>query len=530
MVLEAPVVATSDGKLEGTQEDGIVVFRGIPYAAPPVGERRWMPPQPVEPWDGTRSAKEFGPVCHQWMDAAHPLTEEFKQNRTLFDSIMIVPGPRSEDCLYLNVWTPALDDAKRPVMFWIHGGGLENGAGSQPNYDGSSLARHKDVVVVTLNMRLGPFGYLRLKDVTQGRIPSTGNEGRMDEIAALAWVRRNIEAFGGNPDNVTIFGQSAGSIEVACLLAARPAKGLFHRAILHSTATHSASDVHRANRMATLFLENAGVSPDQPDSIRALTPEQLVHASAEMLPRMADEDPELGRMHFNPVIDGDFLPQRPYDAIRDGAADDISIMIGTTLDENRIMLGSEPPIALDSASAEAECRNFLGDEAPRVMAEYTRLLERRGVPSTPTDVLSAIQTDRGLRQPAILLSEALHERGNPGFHYVFTYESPVLDGRLRAAHCLELGPLFGTHREPGVREFSGDGPVVEELSKRLQDAWTSFARTGDPSCESAGEWPPYGAARETMMIDTEWSVEKAPYEEERQLWAMFPGDPKLGLF
>lgn len=520
------IVDTTDGQLEGIVQNGIFSFRGIPYTAPPINHLRWQPPQPVEPWTGVRSAKEFGSVSHQWMDSfpgqRHPV-------EIIGNSILIVPQSRSEDCLYLNVWTPGLDNAKRPVMVWIHGGGLENGAGSQPNYDGASLARNGDVVVVTINMRLGPFGYLRLADVTNGQIPSTGNEGRMDEIAALQWVQKNIATFGGNPGNVTIFGQSAGAIEVACLIAASPAKGLFHRAILHSTATHSAQTVDHANLITELFLQTAGVEPSDIDAIRNLSPEDLTRTSVQMLAAMAKLDPKLGRMHFNPVIDGTFLAQRPYDAIRAGGADNLSIMVGTTLDDTRVGLGNTPPMAMEYDAALAQVRNFLDDEAPRAMDRYTSFLKQRGAPHDPIDVVMAIETDRVLRQPSILLSEALLERGNPGHHFIVTYESPAYDGRLGSPHAIELAFIFGTHNDPQIQPFGGDGPVAEQFSARMQAAWSSFARTGDPSCDSVGHWPQYGRNRETMMIGQSWSVESAPFEDERQFWATFPGDPGLGL-
>lgn len=520
------IVETTEGQLEGLMHDGVFSFRGIPYASPPVGDLRWRPPQPVEPWSGIRSAKEFGSVCHQWMDnfpdRRHPV-------EIIGKSILIVPQPRSEDCLYLNVWTPGLDDVQRPVMVWIHGGGLENGAGSQPNYDGASLARNSDVVVVTINMRLGPFGYLRLAEVTNGQIPSTGNEGRMDEIAALNWVQRNIANFGGNPDNVTIFGQSAGAIEVACLLVAVPAQGLFQRAILHSTAAHSAQTVDHAIAIAELFLQTAGINPSDIDAIRALKPEDLTRTSVQMLAAMAKLDPKLGRMHFNPVIDGEFLPQRPYDAIRAGAADHLSVMVGTTLDDTRVGLVNEPPMTLEFEAAIAQLRTFLDDEAPRAMDRYTDFLQRRGAPHDPIDVVLAIETDRVLRQPSILLSEALHERGHPGHHFIVTYESPAYAGRLGAPHAVELAFIFGTHNHPQIRPFGGEGPVADQLASRMQAAWSAFARTGDPSCDTIGQWPRYGNNRETMMIGREWTVENAPFDDERQFWAEFPGDPGLGL-
>lgn len=416
-------------------------------------------------------------------------------------------------------------------MFWIHGGGLEVGSGSQPNYDGTVLARDHDVVVVTINYRLGALGYLRLCDVTKGRIPSTGNEGRMDEIAALRWVQRNIERFGGDPNNVTIFGQSAGSIEVACLLAAIPAKGLFRRAVLHSTAAHTANSVEHANEMSEIFLDILGIRPDDVDAILKLAPEQLVSTSVKMLPAMVQRDSKLGRMHFNPVIDGLFLRKRPYDAVVDGAADDVSVMVGTTLDETRLALGSADAEALDdfNANAQALCRHYLGGEAPRMMAAYANLLAKRGKPCGPIDVQLAIETDRVLRYPSVKLCEALNQRSNPARHFIVTYESPLRDGLLGSPHAIELAFLFGTHHLDGTRTLGGEGRRAEDLAIRMQSAWTAFARCGDPSCDAIGEWPPYAEDRQTMLIGETWQMENAPYEEERMLWEDFPGDAHIGL-
>jgi para-nitrobenzyl esterase len=220
-------VSIHHGKLEGDEQNGLFVFKGIPFAAPPVGARRWMPPEKPAAWTGVRDARRFGAVAHQ--------------NKLMLSALsaMVVDGEQSEDCLTLNVWTPALDGKRRPVMVWIHGGGFTIGSGSQPIYDGSALARRGDVVLVTVNYRLGPLGYLRLADVTGGKIAASGNEGMLDQVAALEWVRDNTDEFGGDPGNVTIFGESAGGMSVGTLLAMPAARGLFDKAIPQSGACHT---------------------------------------------------------------------------------------------------------------------------------------------------------------------------------------------------------------------------------------------------------------------------------------------------
>src|SRR5208282_24558 len=252
-------VSIHQGKLEGDDQAGLFVFKGIPFAAPPVGARRWLAPEKPAPWTGTRDARRFG--------AAAP------QNKLMLTALsaMVVDGEQSEDCLYLNVWTPALGSKRRPVMVWIHGGAFTIGSGSQTLYDGSVLARRGEVVVVTVNYRLGPLGFLRLADVTNGKIPASGSEGMLDQIAALEWVRDNIAEFGGDPGNVTIFGESAGGMSVGTLLAMPAARGLFHKAIPQSGACHIGVPVARANRTAERVLSRLRVQGGDAAAIRALT-------------------------------------------------------------------------------------------------------------------------------------------------------------------------------------------------------------------------------------------------------------------
>lgn len=518
------IVETRSGQLAGDEENGVFVFRGVAYAEPPVGFLRWMPPEPVKPWSGVRSATEFGPVSHQLRVAPNEL----------FANILRVPGNHSEDCLNLNVWTPGLDDAQRPVMVWIHPGGTEFGAGSQPNYDGRSLALRGDVVVVTINFRLGGFGFLNLNEVTDGRIPSTGNEGTLDQIAALEWVRDNIAAFGGDPGNVTIFGESSGSFQCATLLASPLAAGLFHRAILQSSAAHTAQTVESATRVARLFLKHLGIRASDVDAIRAITPEQIVQASTALVGLMLEDDPSRGIMHYHSVVDGKVLMDMPIEAIRRGAANDVSLLAGTNLDEKRIGLAFDPPTIAAGTSipqplTEAHIPTLLGltREAywtDEIVDTYRISREKHGEPAEPIDLLIAIETDRVLRIPTIRLLEAKQTHATPGFGYLFTYRSPVLDGRLRACHSLEMGFIFGTHDDT----FCGTGPEADLMSRNMQDAWASFARTGDPSCESAGAWPAYGSGRETMVLNSTCELVNAPYDEERQVWDRIP-EKELGL-
>ncbi|MEO3821382.1 carboxylesterase family protein [Plantactinospora sp. B24E8] len=511
-----PVIRTTCGRLEGTKEAGLFVFRGVPYAEPPTGDRRWLPPQPKKRWHGVRSAKTFGAVAPQHRQPPSEFAGAY----------LTVPGERSEDCLFLNVWAPGLDNAHRPIMFWIHGGGYEYGSGGQPNYDGSSLARRGDVVVVTVNFRLGALGYLNLNEVTGGRIPSTGNEGRLDLIAALQWIHENARSFGGDPDNITVFGQSAGSVDCAFLMASPPARGLFRRVILQSSAGHTAQTVERAALVAEIYLNSLKIRPGDVEAIRALTPQQMVQASSAIVPHMAAVDPHLGAMHYLPVIDGVNLLERPIDAIRNGASSDVSLLAGSQLDEHRLALGQGalPPMT------EEQLIQQLGilipaEHVQRLIDTYRPLMAARGKAWTsPFDLHMAIEGDRAVRMPTIRIVEAKRHHPVAAYHFLGTYPAPILDGLLGCCHALDLGLVFGTHDE----RFNGTGPAIDALSVNIQDAWLAFAHTGDPSNSRTGRWSTYGTKRRTMLLDHRPQLVEDPFAAERLAWKHFP-DERLGL-
>ncbi|HXW82837.1 MAG TPA: carboxylesterase family protein, partial [Candidatus Binataceae bacterium] len=250
-------VTIRQGKLEGLEHGGLAVFKGIPFAEPPIGARRWLPPEKPASWTGVRDARNYGSAGPQLRGPGGVL------------AAMIIEEPQSEDCLYLNVWTPKLDGKRRPVMVWIHGGAFRIGSGSQAIYDGANLAQRGDVVVVTINYRIGPFGFLRLTDLTAGKVPATGNEGMLDQIAALEWVRANIAGFGGDPDNVCCFGESAGAMSIADLFAVDSASGLFRRAILQSGAEHAGS-LSEAEKLASRFARELGLGSLSRDALQSV--------------------------------------------------------------------------------------------------------------------------------------------------------------------------------------------------------------------------------------------------------------------
>jgi para-nitrobenzyl esterase len=497
------VVTLSLGQLEGIHKGGVFAFKGVPFAAPPVGERRWQPPQPVEPWQGMLQARQFGTIAPQ-----NPMIGE--------PGPVGEPEPQSEDCLYLNVWSPGLDSKRRPVMVWIHGGAFSIGSGSSPMYEGSVLARRKDVVVVTVNYRLNLLGFLNLKEATGGKVPATGNEGLLDQIAALAWVQEHIAAFGGDPSNVTIMGESAGSMSIACLLTMQASKGLYHKAILESGVGNTAVSLDEAANVGRLFLEVTGIRGDDVDALRALTVEQLLAAEIDLRKRLANPWEPMRMTVTAPVIDGEIMAETPTNAIARGAAKDIPMILGTNLDEWKLFLMGEPhKEKIDRAQiVERLGRTIPSEYAAGIVERYYQARAQRGDDTSPLEVLSAITTDAMFRIPALQMVEAQQKHNPAVFNYLFAYKSPVFGGILGACHALEMGFVFATHDA----SFCGAGPEADRLSETMQDAWTSFARTGNPSCTALGDWAVYGDSRMTMILDTECRLEPAPYEDERRAW------------
>ena len=514
--LDTITLDTNSGPLTGSKSDTAQAFLGIPYAAPPVGARRFRAPEAHPGWSEPLD-------CTGWRASA-------PQNPPLTMMAGLNVGPTDEDCLHLNIWTPRADDEKRPVMVWIHGGAFYQGSGSQALYRAGRMAHHGDVVVVTINYRLGALGFLALGHHTDGAIPASGTEGLLDQIAALRWVRDNIAAFGGDPDNVTIFGESAGGASVGCLLAMPGAKGLFKRAIAQSGACHVGLDPELASRTARLFAEETAKL--EISDMQTAPVEALLKAQANLLARAAqDRDIELAMLPFQPVIDGEHLPGFPIDRVRQGSADDIDVIVGTTLDEWTFFGGIDPKIAaLSEDQLERRVARALPDQDPRGLIDAFRAgLQDRGGEPTPGDILIALQTDRIFRVPAQRLLEALEARGNRGRGYVFTWPSPAFEGRLGACHAIEIGFIFGTYALPNADQFFGGGPDADALSAAIMEGWVNFARSGAPSGGACPDWERYDRDRRVMMeFGAPVRARLDPYIRERMI---FEGvsDAELGM-
>ena len=508
------IVSTTSGKIEGIEKDGLNIFLGIPFAAPPTGERRWLPPQPVTPWTGIKEMTSYVATAPQNIIAPGP-NSPFQPSPKLDMSLGTQPEI-NEDCLQLNVWTPGLDNAHRPVMVWIHGGAFTSGTGASPTSNGGVLASRGDVVAVTINYRLNVFGFLRLKDITNGKIPATGNEGMLDQVAALEWIRDNIEAFGGDPGNVTIFGISAGGASVAALLAMKEAKGLFHKAISQSGSADFLIEKDEANSYAEHFLNCVGVKGSDADALQALTMEQVLQNYTKTLPVPKGlRAPML-------VIDDEIFPKQPIESIREGSADGIPLIAGTAADEWRTWQAMDPGIKdMVEGRMLARFRRMTPDwDMTEMVRAYRQILSKRGVNATPSEIYIAVMTARGFWIPTTRMLEAHGGRGNSAYGYMFTWKATVLNGMFGAFHGIDSGFLWGNFNP----DIVGTDPDADTLSQNMQDAWIAFARSGSPDCEGLGKWPAYGKQRNVMLLGKQCGIEQAPLEEERTIWDQAPSN------
>jgi para-nitrobenzyl esterase len=504
------VVTVSQGRLRGVWRGDLWSFSGIPYGRAPVGALRWRPPLPAEAWDEVRDASTFGPIAPQ-SPALPGITSPADPEAS---------EPHSEDCLSLNVWTPALPETPtsepgsgRPVMVFIHGGGFTSGSGSVFLYRGGNLVRNGDAVVVTINYRLGALGFLGHRGLS-GPDGYVGNWGIHDQVAALIWVRDNIAAFGGDPGKVTVFGESAGAFSVCALLATPAASGLFRRAIVQSGGAH-VHTLEDAERSAERLVAMLGVASCDRASLEHVPAAELVAATEELGRRRPD--PGMMPLPFLPVIDGAYLPRHPLEAVARGAAAGIDLLIGTNRDELTLFgLGNPALMALDEEGLRRWLENAHPDmPVDEVVDVYRAARAARGETTGPTDVWVAVGTDLVFRWPSLQVAAAHRASGSRAYVYLFEWESPAFGGILGSCHALELPFVFGAVHVPVVQIFSGGGPAVAQLSERMQKAWLAFAATGDPGHATIGDWHPWDPEqRSTMVFGARTGVVNAPRDQE----------------
>jgi para-nitrobenzyl esterase len=496
---DGPVVETTAGTVEGIRSNGICGFKGIPYGASTAGAGRFSPPQPRAAWSGVFEATAFGAPSPQLGGMV-----SFSPDDTI--------ASPSEDCLTLSVWTPATDHSrKRPVMVWLHGGGFDFGAGGIPAYDGANLARNGDVVVVTVNHRLNIFGHLYLGDLGGERYAHSGNAGMLDIVAALRWVRDNIAGFGGDPGNVTLFGQSGGAGKVNAILAIAGAEGLVHKAIVQSGSVLWALPRERATEIARRALDHLGLGTSDLDKLHSL-PLATLQEAAQAAANFARRPGYLVNIAFGPVIDGISIPHHPWEPAAPEGARDIPMMIGTCTDETALFLPNAGTPAFDLLKP--TFGGGLADaELHELIAEY-----RRSTPeASEFDIVVRVSTDRFYRANAIVQAERKLDQGPaPVYMYAFAWTSPAPStGAPRAPHGIDL-PFIFDNLSAGLFET---GPIEDRkaFAATVSRAWAAFAWTGEPTAPGLPPWPRYTQAqRPTMVLDYPQSqVVDDPRPEER---------------
>ncbi len=489
-----PLAQVRSGALRGYREQGICVFKGIPYGGD-TAARRFQAPVPETPWHGVRDASAFGAAAPQ------PKASE----------------PTSEDCLFLNVWTPGLrDGGKRPILFYIHGGGYTTGSGSDPLYDGVRLCKRGDVVVITVNHRLNLFGYLSLAQLGDASFADSGNAGQLDLIQALQWVRQHAGEFGGDAGNVTVFGQSGGGAKIATLMAMPAARGLFHRAWTMSGQQVTVAGPRAATQRAQLLLDALKLAPADLARLRSVPVAQLLAAAQVRDPSRVENS----ALYFGPVLDARNVPVHPFwpDAPLQSAT--IPMVIGNTRDETRAFLGNDAAnfaLTWDTLPAKLEAQQYVDLLPQVVIAEYRRLYPHY----SPSEVFFAATTAGRSWRGAVEEAQARARQGAPTWVYQLDWGSPLEGGKFGAFHTLDIPLVFDTIAQPGSR--TGDGPAAQQMAEQMSAALLAFARHGDPNQRGLPRWKPYSLERrETLLFDVPSRLANDPRGGERRLYQQAP--------
>ncbi len=490
------VVKTRYGDVRGSQAEKVYIFKGVPFAASPFGANRFQPPRPVESWSGVRDALTYGPTAPK------------PPYGSPYDTLLLEPTITGDDCLNLNIWSPELGEAKLPVMVWIHGGAFVNGSGAVGTYDGSHFARD-GVVCVTINYRLGVDGFLYF-----GPDAGPANRGMLDQVAALEWVQENIAAFGGDPNNVTILGESAGAMSVGTLLSMPRAKGLFHRVVAQSGAGHHVVSADTGRKVCVYLAQKLGIAPT-PEAFAMVPLDRLLRAQSGVAGDVfSNPDPAIwgeilvNQMPFEPVIDGEVIPVRPIDGLAAGVGAGVDVLVGTNAEEQRLFLVPNGVIGAITEQALTGAIAIYGLSAEAALEAY-----RAARPEANAgDLYSALVTDWFYRIPAIRLAEAQVKSSSKAHMYEFGWRSPSFNGALGACHALEIAFAFDTLAIPGQEALLGPNPP-QSLADTMHAAWVAFATHGDPG------WPQYDLSRRaTMRFNTASELVDDPGSAERSLW------------
>ncbi len=496
---EGPVAETTAGKIRGAAIDKVYAFKGVPYGASTAGAGRFMPPQKPQPWSDVKDTVQFGHRSPQ-----QPGKLEIPEVAETSGQ-----GPMGEDCLVLNVWTKGLKGSgKRPVMVWFHGGGFASGSGDYTMYDGANLARKHDVVVVTTNHRLNAFGYLYLAEIGGPKFANASNAGLLDMVQSLEWVRDNIANFGGDPNNVTIFGQSGGGGKVSTLMATPAAKGLFHRVICQSGAAIKGVSRENATRSAQTLLTRLNLKPDQLDQLQSMPFEKL------------EEALKAPGLNFQPVVDGKTLPHDPFDPTAPEESATVPLLIGSVEEEVNFF----PTTVLDPIDdADLHNRVKQATRADDAAVDHLIALYKKNRPmKSNVEIFQIISTDAGFSAGVRTEADRKAEQGKaPTYKYYFTWQSPVREGKLRSFHTLEIP--FVTANVDEAKSMTGGGQNRYALQDKMSAAWTAFAKTGNPNVKGLPHWPAFTLdQRATMIFDNECRMVNDPYKEERLAIAALP--------
>jgi para-nitrobenzyl esterase len=516
--LVTQVIDTTSGRVQGLVSDGVQCFKGVRYGAPPVGALRWMAPQRPEKASVILDCSDFGAPAIQMAGgatAAHATDFGLQMNRafTTPSDIKI----QSEDCLFLNVWTPANDGKKRPVMFWIHGGGFAYGSGGQPIYDMEALAREHDVCCVSINHRLNLFGYMHLGDAMGPAYASSATVGMQDIVLALEWVRDNIASFGGDPGNVTIMGQSGGGFKVSILLAMESAKGLFHKASIQSGPGLTVGRKEQAAKTTQAVLDELGIKAGDIKALQAV-PYQTLIAAADAAaakasgPRMPGMRGGGGGFSFNPIVDDVALKRDPFAPDAPAVSADVPILIGYTKDEMALFMAAEPWFGTMTEEQLKQFIGFSGPKAPAVLDAW-----RKARPDySPTYLFVATVSSMFAMGGSITLAERkFAQHAAPVFVWEMVWETPVANGIFKAPHCMEIPFMLDSWRR--VPQFVGPAKEAENMAKQIAGCWVAFAKTGAPNGPATPAWPPYDpTTRATMLFDTKSKIVNDPFADVRK--------------